>query len=218
MKFHVLQSKSFFGDSKEIEAFHASMFHGTADRGGKRPNRNNAYLAYTVDRPLQLHKNVYDIAQVFEAEGALVVSRAVREGFRGVPLVQFAHVHFKTLYRYPYRPGDYSYNDEIGDYFEQLRFIDELKHEPDLVTQVDEYFELAAPLLRDLRPSFDPLSQVAVQMDQTRDEAKEISISRQLLLQHSIYSCGAKVISELVFEKLHPYINWTYFEHGEGTI
>lgn len=217
MEFHVVKAKAFFVGSTELEEFHARMFHGTADRGGKRPNRNNAYLAYNVDQPLQLHKNVHDMAHVFKPGGALVVSRAVRDAFGEIPGVQFAPVHFKTLFRHPYRAGDFSFHDEIGNYFQQMQFIDELKHDERLAAEVGDYFELVAPPLRDLRQSFEPLRQVAVPVGRSPDN-EEIPISQQLLLRHPIYSCGAKVMSELVFEKLQPFINWTYFDHGQGTI
>lgn len=218
MKFHVIKSKSFFGDTKKIDAFHAAMFHATADRGGKRPNRKDARLAYDVDRPLQLHKNAYEIAPVFEAEGGFVVSSDVRQSLVEIPHVAFAPVHFKTLFHFPYREGDFSFHERIGHYDAQMKFIDERTHDASLKSQVGEYFELIAPPLRELRGHFEPLKDVSVKVGSSRYDFKDFPISQALLLQHPIYSCGSKVMSDPVFEKLRPFINWTYFVHGEGSI
>lgn len=74
MKVHVLSVLTFYGKTHQIDAFHAEMFHGRANRGGQPPTSKNARLAYGVDRPLRLHKNVFTLAHVFAPEFILVVS------------------------------------------------------------------------------------------------------------------------------------------------
>jgi hypothetical protein len=213
MKFHVLQSLSNFLDRKKrIDAFHATMYHGTADRGGLKPDRKSARLAYEVDRPLQLHKNAYDIGHIIEPEGFLVVSEIVRDALRESPGITCAPVKFKTLFTYPYAEGDFSFWKTMPDYNQQQEFIDSQRDDAALHQQVGPYFELVAPWVRDLKHRYSPLSELTVL------NGNSILISREMLQDNPVYSSGAKVMTESVFAKIEPFVNWTYFEHGEGSI
>lgn len=98
MKFHVVRALSFFGNTNQIDAFHAEMFHGRAYRGGRLPTSKNARLAYDVDRPLRLHKNAFSISHVFAPEYILVVSSVVRDALNQVAHLRFAPVTFETLF------------------------------------------------------------------------------------------------------------------------
>ncbi|WP_254510023.1 hypothetical protein [Anatilimnocola floriformis] len=216
MKFHVVSTLSFFGRTKAIDAIHASFFHGTADRGGKRPNSQNSQLANAVDRPLQLHKNIFEIADVFSPEFKLVVSAKVRDVFHDLPEVAFAPVHFKTLYEIPFRAGDFSFYKTIGDFFAIERFIDRQVDKPALHEKIGDYFELVAPPVRDFAARY-PLITASVDIGEL-DDLTEILICPQLLNDVPIYSQGKLVMSDAAYRRLSPFINWTYYLHGEGDV
>jgi hypothetical protein len=218
MKFHVIDVLTFYGKSDRIDAFHARMFHGEADRGGHRPASKNARVGHAVDRPLRLHKNAYQIADVFSPEFLLVVSSAVRQALGSISRLHFTPVTFATLFSYPYNAGDFSFWDSLTDYQIQQEFIDQQTNDPELQSQVGEYFEMLAPPFRDLKGRFEGIRRIPMNTGPTKMDAKEIPVCEQMLEDCPVYSIGATVTSDEVFTGIEPFIDWTYFTHAEGKL
>ncbi len=218
MKFHVVSVLSCYINSEAIDAFHAEMFHGRASRGGKQPTYRDARMAEDVDRPLHLHKNAYKIANVFAPEFELVVSSAVKDALADASGVKLTPVEFEVLFSYPYRAGDFSYWDDLSDYITQQIFIDEQSDDPELHTHIGQFFELFAPPAFQIQGRFAGLKTVSVNVGPTRlQEPLELSLSPQLLFEFPVFSCGGSyIMSEGVYSRLAPFVDWTYFTHTEG--
>ena len=218
MKFHVLSVLTYYGNTDQIDAFHARMFHGEASRGGERPTSQDARLAYEVDRPLCLHKNVYNIAPVFAPEFALVVCANVKSKLGDVPQVRFAPVRHGTLFSFPYGAGDFSFLEEMPDYITQQEFIDNQKDDPQRHLDVGEFSELIAPPIREIRNRYAKLRDISVEIGPTEfDEPLEFPISAAMLEDFPIFKCGSFIIHDNVFSRLAEFIDWTYFTHVQGT-
>ncbi len=97
MQFHLLSVRTFFKDGP-IRVVHSSFFHGRAKRGGVFPSSADYRLAYELDSPLRLHKNVHKIAHVFAPEFELVVSEQLMELLATIPLVKSIESVFEILY------------------------------------------------------------------------------------------------------------------------
>jgi hypothetical protein len=219
MKFHVVTVLTFYGNTDRIDAFHAEMFHGRADRGGESPTSKSARLAHDVDRPMRIHKNAFQIADVFAPEFQLVVSSLARGSLLDVPHLRFVPITFRTLFSCPYGAGDFSFWEDLPDYRIQQEFIDQQKNDPQLHSYVGDYFELVAPPVRDIRDRFEGLRSVSVDIASSEfDDPLELPLSAQLLEECPVFSCGSFEMSDAVFSRLEAYVDWTYFTHVEGSL
>lgn len=105
MNYHVVSVRSrFIGTS--IRSIHAAFFHGKAKLGGFYPTADDFRITHEPDTPLQLHKNVYKIGDIFAPEFELVVSNIFANRLAGIPNLELQPVKFGLLYNYPYEVGD----------------------------------------------------------------------------------------------------------------
>lgn len=219
MRFHVLKVLSFFGNTEQIDAFHAMMFHGCANRGGAKPTSQNHRLGFDVDRPLTLHKNAYQIANIFAPEFCLVVSSVVRSALKDIANIEFQPVTFETLFSYPYQAGDFSFWDTVPDYYQQQQLFERQQHAPELIANVGEFYELAAPAIKDLRGSFADLQKVTIDGCETElDPPFEVTVSEEMLNQVPVISCGPFIMNDEIFRRISSFIDWTYFTHTERNL
>jgi hypothetical protein len=206
MLFHVVAVRSSY-ISAPIRAIHAKFFHGKARRGGEFPSSTNARLAHDVDLPLRLHKNAFKIADVFAPELELVVSRSVSAKLSSMESLRMTPVYFDLLYTYPYEAGDLSCG--FDTYTDQMRFIDDQFDDPRLHSQVDHFFHVETPPIRDVRARNPEASVAAIQID---DEQEELPISPAVFAQSPVYSFGGSfVMCDSVFRILAPFIDNNYY-------
>lgn len=194
------------------DEFHLRMFHGTASRGGRRPDRHNALWKSDVDLPLRLHKNVFDIANVFCPENELVVSELVRSEIQkaGVIGIRTEEVLFETLYSFPYRAGDFSFWSDLPDYNMQREFIDRQTHHAALMDRVGSFFRIAMPTFGQLRATCTDFKVVLLQ--RADGIADEYPVSQDLVLKWVAYNAGGFIMDERLFRPLSHFLSSDYFE------
>ncbi|TWU05436.1 hypothetical protein [Allorhodopirellula heiligendammensis] len=210
MRFHAVSVVSTFINTG-IRAIHSSFFHGKASLGGTFPTAENARLAFDVDTPLRLHKNIHDIADHFLPEHELVVSDRVAERLSEHQSISIDAVSFAVLYEYPYSNDDPSCG--FDDYDSQMSFIDTQADVPDLHNRVGSYFHVSMPPVFSVRKLFPdaPLVDVTIKYRPT-----PLPISPDVFAAHPMYTTGsATIMSDDVFRRVEPFINWTYFDHLE---
>lgn len=219
MKFHVFKPLTHFMKSPGVRADHSEMFHGRASRGGKMPTFQDYREHVDVDRPMRLHKNMYEIAPVFSPEFELVVSETVREALSDFPTLRFEPVEFETLYTCPYRVGDTSLIGGVKDWYEFQDFVDGQNDVPELHRQIGYYFAVEIPLLRNIRKQFGSLEEVALPNDgRAMDGKLQVTLSREMLYAYPLFYSGGNVASDELYAKLRPFINESYYTHVEGVI
>lgn len=211
MQFHLLSVRTFFKDGP-IRAVHSEFFHGRAKRGGVFPSSSDYRLAYELDSPLRLHKNVHKIAHVFAPEFELVVSEQLMELLATIPLVKSIESVFEILYRYPFEPGDLGCG--FDRYDRQMQFIDRQSDDASLHDTISRYFQLQIPPVRQIRLAYPNHAVTAVQIG---SESKEIPMSERLLSEVPMYKFGGTtVIRSDIFDIIEPYIDWLYFTSVAG--
>lgn len=214
MKFHVIHPLCFYGNTKAIDAFHADMFHGKASRGGRQPHSKNDRGTYELDRPMRLHKNVFEIADFFMPEFECVVSASTKDALSEMSTLRFERVVFEAMYSYPYRANDFSFWNELKDYYSQQDFIDDQTDDPLLHGEVGAYYHMIAPTFRENRTRFRDWRDVSLEADPRESGQIEVAFSRNLLTDAGMYCTGTKVVAnDDVYARLAPFIDANYFTH-----
>ena len=211
MQFQVLSVRTFFKDVP-IRAVHSSFFHGKAKREGVFPSSSDYRLTNELDSPLQLHKNVYKIADLFAPEFELVVSEQLMEALAPVTFVKSIESVFEILYRYPFEPGDLGCG--FDRYDRQMQFIDRQSDDASLHSTISRYFHLQIPKIHEIRVAYPNHAVTAVKI---RSELKEIPMSERLLSEVPMYKFGGTtVIRSDIFDIIEPHIDWLYFTSVAG--
>lgn len=213
MNYHVVSVRSrFIGTS--IRSIHAAFFHGKAKLGGFYPTAHDFRITHEPDTPLQLHKNVYNIGDIFAPEFELVVSNMVANRLAGIPNLELQPVQFDLLYSYPYEVGDLGCGFKTYD--AQMEFIDRCEDDPALHLALGPFYHLEMLPVRSIREKYMDIEPTVVELDA---EFQSIPISCEIFSTHPAYSLGGTTIMcEAVFNCLEPYIDWNYFMHGSGPI
>lgn len=213
MNYHIVSVRSRFIDTS-IRSIHAHFFHGKAKRGGFFPTANDYRITHEPDKPLRLHKNVYNIGNVFAPEFELVVSNLVAKRLARIPNLELLPVQFELLYGYPYEIGDLGCGFKTSD--AQERFIDGRKDDPALHSNIGTFYQLEMLPVRSIREQYRDTAPTTVELD---SESYQIPISSDIFTSHPAYSLGGSTImSNAVYECLEPYVDWTYFTHCSGPI
>ncbi len=177
-------------------------------RGGEFPSSKDYRVIHPVDVPLRLHKNVFRIADLFAPELQLVVSDRVAKDLAQIGNLELSAVSFEVLYEYPFLPGDLGCGFEAHD--EQMRFIDRQKNDPALRRQLEQYYQIVIPPIREIRLLY-PNTKIQITKD---GEPLVIPVSEEVLRAIPMFSLGSTTILRSdVFEILEPHIDNLYFSH-----
>jgi hypothetical protein len=217
MKFHLLSTPVYF--SGAISAFHVGMFHGRASRGGIMPTYRDYRLAFPLDRPLRLKKNVFNLAAIFRPEGELVVIDTVREVLQQFTSLRFEPVEFAHVFSVPYQAADFSFRQSLPPGKSDEWTLDAHPHDASLMRDLHPYFRLCAPPIRELADLAAAVREVEVVLQEDAfEETVSYPVSPELLERYPAYNCGELVLSDVVFTAIAPFIDWNYFRHAEGSV
>ena len=214
----LLNSQTCLTECSQIDAFHCRLFHGVTERGGRSPTNKDYRLAHSVDHPLKLHRNVWNIPDVFEVSLCLVVSEKVKTEILSVDQIEFEQVEFARTFSIPYEKGDFSHFERIGHYDEQMAYISSQNHDPSLLSSLDSFYELKCPRLQNVLSEFTSASNlVQIELEGfDTDDLAEIEICPEMLDRFPILQYGSiRIFRKDVFEKIQNYVSRDFFCVGQ---
>ncbi len=207
-----IDKRTFYGGTS-IRDFHAAMFHGYAQRGGQSTLlKRGPDFRDNVIEPLELTKNIFQLAGVIQPAIWLVVKHHLKERLENLPSLKFVQVIFKKLIDYAFYENDFSVYRNPG-FTSSESFINLLPSRPDLLATIDDYYEVISPHWADIVDQFNDTTEISVPMPLSVDSTPlRANVSTRMfdtfpMLWHD----HAILLSSDAYEILRPEIQQPYF-------
>ena len=200
------------------ECFNASIVEGSRPPGGN-PRPGEAFP------PIQLVKNVYNLAPVFVADSTqLIVNRQVKELLTHFAKVEFLPAQIAVAWNYPYEPGNRDYeSDDAYDHDTddtdsvELAFAEKYRIDPPKV----ELYEVIdyGYRIRDYEFRNDPgkyIDRKVYKLTGTMDgrSGGDCLVSKILLEEVGLYKSWGFICAPELLDMLRPFLRPYFFWVG----
>ncbi len=212
MRFYVITAISNFIDNPRIQCFHADMFHGLVERGGKEPPHDARVWANTEPpSSLLISRTARRVPEISKPSSHLVVSQRLAEQLRPFPRIRLAPVVFKRLVDVDYEPDDMTWDEKWGD-VDPLQLLRTLPDVPDFHERIGHYFEVQTWRWRDVIDKYPSAKEFTIEeRTPPMEEASVIRLSAELFQDHPLLCYGDLLVSEDAFRILDKALDRVFF-------
>lgn len=212
--------RSSFLNAPDIDSFHSLMFHG---RNLNDYDRKTGWrLATRPDRTPRLLLNAYRVNHITKAGRAYIVTDAVKQILGDVPNLQFRPVEYEKVYLWPYAEGHFDHAELEPTVFSdegQWRFLRKRKHQPELLEDFPNLFEMKLSLNCRIEKKFRNVKHYEQNIGPTpMADPAEGELCPEMLDQYPIIANGNLIISEAIFARIEPFFDWRYYVRGSCEI
>jgi hypothetical protein len=212
MKFYTITAVSNYLERPLIESFHAHMFHGRAERGGKEyPHDATVWAHSESPTPLLISRTIRHVPDVSQPSTHLVVSERLAAKLRRIQNIRLAPTVFKRLVDVDWQKGDMSY-DEIWNHPDPPKLLRTLPDVAEFHQQIGSFFEVQTYRLRDVLERYPAAKEVTVeQRTPPMHEIEVIRVSSEMLTDYPMLWCGATIMNPDVFDILDAALDRDFF-------
>jgi hypothetical protein len=212
MKFFTITAVSNFINRPHVKSFHANMFHGLAERGGKEwPHDPKVWASSAPSSPLLISRTFRNVPEVFRPSRHLVVSERLAAALRQFTNIRLAPVIFKRLVDVDYRKGDMSWAQIWGnvDPCELLKTLPDVR---DFHRQIGAYFEVQAYRWRDFIDQYPSATEITIEEGTPPfQKANVLRVSVEMLNDYPIFWWGSIFVNQDVFKILQSSLDRDFF-------
>jgi len=191
-----------------MRMFHVDMFHGwdnwLASFDGPRDASNT----------LEIHKNLYNITELFCPGGHLVISQRLPEVLEPHIKAEFFPVRFRTPFCYPYELGKFPPFD--GDYEVNAnweRAMAELAERHRCDPPAGNYYEMLLYGATELASQYGDVTKRTLGLE-AKDfiiEKEGVLVSPTMIEEYGMVRSDGLLMTDEVYKLLEPYITLPYF-------
>jgi hypothetical protein len=215
MKFYTITAASNFLQRPLISSFHAAMFHGLAERGGKEYPHDPVVWANTDSfDPLLISRTIRGVPEISQPSGDLVVSQRLAEKLRRFRNIRLAPVQFKRLVDVNYQKGDDSWFDEWGELGSKAP-EEILRTQPDVPEfhdRIGAFFEVQTYRLNDIVNRYPSAKEITIETGTPPLHNTEvIRLSPELLTDYPMVWWSDIIVNPEVFDILDPHLDRDFF-------
>ena len=194
-----------FLPDRRASGFARAMFHGTARRTGAKYPRKAYTPRDKLRFPLQVQKNVWPLAGVYQPSTNWIVSDAVKKLLPEGRNLKFLEVEYCKLfcYKFPMKKEKWSRlsADEQHEKF---------THDEELRGEMGRWYELIVPPLGLLKEPSESAQTVSVELT-NRSRPLQVKLVPEMFDEAPIFNYGGHFVRSDMFSELKPFIDERFF-------
>jgi hypothetical protein len=212
MIFYTVTAASNFINRRLLSSFHASMFHGLAERDGKEvPHEVQVWASSDSVTPLTISRTVHGVPEISQPSTHLVVSERIANQLREFKNIRLCPVVFKRLVDVEYKKGDMSWESRwgTGDPDSLLRELPEIVGDR---RNIGTFFEMLTHRLKDIAGQYPSARSVTIEQGTPPMQVSEnVTLSSEMLTDYPALWRGSVLMNERLFAILDACLDRDYF-------
>jgi hypothetical protein len=212
MHFYTVTVASNFINRPLLSEFHASMFHGLAEREGRvHPHDAKVWASSSVVNPLVVSRTVCNVPDISQPSTHLVVSERIANSLKTFKNIRLVPVVFKRLVDVEYKTGDMSWQSQWGTR-DPNSLLRELPEADVTKRNIGTFYEMLTYRLNDVSGQYPTAASIVIeQRTPPMQVTEDISISKEMLADYPSLWWGSVIMSEELFAVLDPHLDRDFF-------